>query len=93
MTPLHLQMLLHYHSRCEPYGKHEPEHASSPAVAAYRSDLLRAGLIEVDGRAPPPGVESAGFTTTDKGRFYVDRLCSLPLPEATWIIPAAQSTD
>lgn len=87
MTPLHLQMLLWHHTRAEPYAKHEPDHAASPVVAACRRDLLEHGLIEPDPRAHPKGVEGSGWTTTAKGRAYVDALCSLPFPVCKWIIP------
>lgn len=80
-------MLLWYHSRCEPYGKHEPDHATSYAVSKYLGDLIEAGLIEKDGRVPPQGVKGSGFRTTEKGRFYVEALCSLPLPVNCWKIP------
>jgi len=89
MTPLHINILLWHHTRAEPYAKYEPDHRNSPVVAAYRHDLQEAGLIKPDPQEHPEGIEGSGWITTDKGRAYVDALCSLPLPECKWIIPNA----
>ncbi len=84
MTPLHIRMLLHYHSIGEPYAKHDPNHADSPAVWEYRGDLLRDGLIEAN------ACSGSGWGATPKGRAHVEALCSLPLPECRWVTPTRE---
>jgi hypothetical protein len=47
VTPLHLQIMIHYHCSPTPYGdKHNPEHANSPAVTEFTQELFNAGFIE-----------------------------------------------
>jgi hypothetical protein len=81
MTPLHIKMLFHYHAVAEPYAMRHPEHANSAAVEEYRNDLLSANLIE------PSDNSGSGFTTTERGRVYVDAICSVPWPVQKWVMP------
>lgn len=47
MTPLHIQLLLHFYAIAEPYAKHDPQHAESSAVRDYTENLVMMGLIIV----------------------------------------------
>lgn len=67
VTPLHIQMMLHYYAIATPYAVHEPEHASSPAVQKYRYQLYKWGLLE-------PNDSESGWYPTAQGREYIERL-------------------
>ena len=87
MTPLQLQMLLHYYTRPTPYAEHEPLHARSFAVKEQREELERLGLLEVCHQF------DGGYGVTDRGIAYIEGLKSLPLPEKHWIIPGLASAQ
>jgi len=86
MTPLHLQMLLHYYAIAEPYAKNDPLHAESRAVSRYRDQLVSLKLIHED---PTSG---SGYSCTERGFAYVEALKALPLPEVftEWKIPSVK---
>jgi hypothetical protein len=75
MSPVQITMLLHYYARCE-----EPERPNRHVI----NELLEAGLLEPQ---VPVGEATALWKTTEKGRFYVERLCTLPLPVMKWVMP------
>ena len=52
--------------------------SSAPSVIQSIQMLQEAGLIERDDRH---------YTTTAKGKFYLDHLLSIPFPERTFHIP------
>ena len=69
MTPLHLKILLHYHCvHSVMYAFDDPYHANSNTVKEYTKQLVADGLIER---------EDEFYSTTEKGKFYVEALCSL----------------
>lgn len=71
LTPLEMEMLLHFYCRPTPF--------ETPANADLVSQSLRrlhdAGLID---RMDFP-------STTDKGRAWVERALSTPLPVQKWV--------
>lgn len=81
MSPLHIQLILHYHISPEPYAQHEPQHAKSLAVTEYRAQLLHHGLLEhwADG---PDSVK-----VTERGKVYIEGLRAVPLPIQKWVMP------
>jgi hypothetical protein len=81
MTPLQLQMMLHYYTRAEPYAYREPEHATSGAVRDQRQLLENDGLIE------PSETSGSGYCVTPRGSAFIEALCETPLPICMWIIP------
>ena len=79
MTPLHIKILLHYYVSTDEY-----ERGYYPSTAGeYIHDLFEMGLIEEKDR---PIVEPR-HRISDKGKFYVNVLCTTPLPVHQWIIP------
>lgn len=73
MTPLQIQMLLHF--RCSP-GPFKPwASAQDEAMQMFREE----GLIAHGGLC--------AAELTDRGRAYVDFLCAMPLPVANWSLP------
>lgn len=83
MTPLHIDILIHYHTRPTEYGK-EDDNFYAPAVREAVDWMVGANLLE----SSDPG-DDASFRTTDKGDAYIDAICTLPLPEkkTVWSIP------
>lgn len=82
VTPLHLNILLHYYAKSEPYAVEKPNHARSEATLQYTSELVSLGLMERDEIAP------SGYICTPKGCVYVEALLNLPLPIQKWEMPA-----
>lgn len=73
MTPLQIQMMLHYYAIAEPYAMRQPEHAGSRSVIDQRMKLINLGLLSVVPETP------SGYRPTELGREYVDRLCNTPI--------------
>lgn len=83
MTPLQIQMMLHYYTRNEPYAVREPAHANSGAVHTQRLCLITDEMLTTD-----PTSDSC-FKVTERGHAYVDALMGLPLPIKKWVMPDA----
>ncbi len=83
MTPLQIQMMLHYYAIAEPYACRQPEHANSEAVHQQRHSLICDELLETD-----PGSPSS-FRVTERGLAYVKALKDMPLPIKKWVMPDA----
>jgi hypothetical protein len=73
MTPLHLQILLHYYTIAEPYAKNDPAHANSKATIDCTQQLIRFGLIYAD----PKGL--SGYQVTTCGEAFIARLLGTPI--------------
>lgn len=71
MTPLMIQMMLHYYAICEPYACRDQVHANSIAVSQQRHQLYKLGLL-----IPDDG--PSGWYPTEAGRDYVERLKQVP---------------
>lgn len=80
MTPLHINLMLHYHTTPAPYAERDPEHANSPAVLSMRAELIKWGLIE-------PSSDGTTWCSTEKGSAYVKHLCAVQVPIAQWVQP------
>jgi len=82
MTPLEIEILLHYYYSGEDFRKGD---FSAPAVRAA-IDLFQVldggSLLTKD----PCDMEK-NYTITDRGRAYVNALCSMPLPVSKWVMP------
>lgn len=79
MTPLEIDMLVHYYTRPTEYGNKDDNY-DAPAVKASLSWMVSADLLkrqELDGT----------YKITEKGKAYVDAFRNLPLPEKHWIVP------
>ena len=85
MTPLHIDILIHYHTRPTEYGK-EDNNFSAPAVREAIKWMVGANLLESN---DPRDDANHSFRTTDRGNAYIDAMSTLPLPEKqiVWTIP------
>lgn len=74
MTPLQIQMLLHFHCVAAPFEPWGPAH--SEALEWFISE----GVVDVmDGLDRP--------RLTARGEAYVKFLCDMPFPVAQWVLP------
>lgn len=80
MTPLQIQMMLHYYAICEPYAADRPAHAGSLAVISQRDQLCNIGMLQSE-------VSDSGFSVTEKGRAYVEAVCAVQIPVCKWVQP------
>jgi hypothetical protein len=83
MTPLQIQMMLHYYAIAEPYSIRDERHANSPAVREQRLELVALGLLENGGDG-----HVSGYRVTECGRTYVKALCEMPLPVLRYVMPS-----
>ena len=100
MTPLHVQILLHYQGRPTPYSAENRDHQLAPATVEYHADLVRDGLLD---RLADPNEYGCSFLITDRGRALVTAICNTPLPQLVkvWVVrhqaakagPTLQSTQ
>lgn len=82
MTPLHIEMLLHYYTRP---GDYRDGDFSASAVSEYLAQLLENGLI---GPLQDEGPEErTAYQITDKGKFLVNVICNMPMPVQSWAMP------
>lgn len=80
LTPLHLQIFLHYFVSQEEWPMlHSPTHGE------YAEKLVREGLLEH--RWHEPG---ASYRATEMGRAHVEALTRVPFPVCKWITPAIE---
>jgi hypothetical protein len=85
MTPLQMQMMIHYYARLTPYAEHEPDHANSLAVRDQRQQLVACGLLVQ--KTDETGWDGTSYCVTDKGRAYVNHLREVQIPVAVWVQP------
>jgi hypothetical protein len=73
LTPLHIQILLHYYAIAEPYAKDKPAHANSIATITYTQQLVQHGLIYRNEDSP------SGYSSTTCGEAFIERLLATPI--------------
>ncbi len=74
MTPLALEIIIHYYYSPEDYREGD---ASAPAVKDTICSLFKNGLLEA-----AESSSSCKYRITDKGKFYVEEgLCKVPFPK------------
>lgn len=79
MTPLQIEMILHFHCHVDPWDR-----ADAPACVEAFQGFIRDGLIEPTFTMDRP-------TLTNRGRAFIHFLTTLPLPVEMWSIPGAES--
>lgn len=81
MTPLAIDILLHYHTRPGEYGERD-NNSQAPAVQSEITRMLYNELLTFHDTD-----HGASMVITDKGNAYVRGLCNMPFPEQHWVIP------
>ena len=74
-APLKIEIVLFFH--CRPKGQVPSFSTTSPVYRQFTTELIAEGILE---RTP----EGDWYTTTDKGKAYVDGLCELGYPQQKW---------
>lgn len=82
MTPLKIEMLLHYYCRPDDYRGGD---FTAPAVNEALDDFLRDELIE---HSEHQAANPAHYVITERGRVYVEALSAVQLPERRWVMPS-----
>ena len=77
MTPLHIEILLHYNRGV---GDYRDGDFSATAVNEYIKQLESDELIAMAGKMSGDSI----YKVTDRGMFFLDAICNLPLPAAKW---------
>lgn len=75
MTPLQIEMILHFHCINEPWPR-----LDAPACRDAIDGFIKDGVVNAC-------FDRSVITLTDRGRAYVHFLCAVPLPNASWAIP------
>ena len=86
MTPIQIEIMLHYNSRTNDYGQAD-DNFDAPAVQQTISWFIEADLLEPNPVASPEE-DGPKYRITKKGLAYIDGLRNLPLPVCEWRIPA-----
>lgn len=81
MNIVTLELLFWYHVRCE---DHPRLNLSVPAVMEGMHFLLQNELIQTQIKTKE---NSASYTTTARGRVYIEAIKKLPLPVKAWVMP------
>lgn len=86
MTPLHLQIALHYWCFDYDYENGEGLHYHSMATQQYLGELVSAGLLECRALSQVKPLYKANREAL---KVYIEALCSVPLPveKKIWAIP------
>lgn len=82
MSPLALHMFLDAATSAGPVRDY-PNNNGMPVHTECMDMLEEMGLVQTSGGP----FESRIYTPTEKGRAYLQFLCSLPLPVSNWTLP------
>jgi hypothetical protein len=86
MTPLQIEILLHYWSRAEDYRQGD---FSAPAVREAIDWFMHEGMLERNMSAD----RLTSYRTTDRAQAWIRHVTDLPLPTMTWVIEAARPNN
>jgi len=81
MSPLALQLFIDASTMACPFAEY-PSNNNMPIHQECMDMLEQAGLLETQGGPS----ETRRYTSTAKGRAYLQFLCSLPFPVANWTL-------
>lgn len=83
MTPLQIQILLHYY--CSPTDFRDGDF-TAPAVHEAIEDFEESGFLRL---SDPSDQLGSILVSTDKNAAFINALCSIPEPIQKWVIPVA----
>ena len=84
MTPLHLEILMHYYTRGVDY-----EHLTNETVREYLRHHLQDGIMEQE----TDGTMVRAYRVTEKGRVWIEHILNLPYPQHAWVMSAASGSQ
>ncbi len=82
MTPLEIEIILHYYARANDYRDGD---ISAPSVRETIDRFLEDE--DILGSYPPCPESPRKYHLTERGRIFVEALCALPLPEKHRVMP------
>lgn len=77
--PFNVDILMWYHSRCEPHPR-----IDIPAVISFTNELLRLGIIEPCKMATDVDGTNI-YQTTPIGSAWVKAICNVPMPKTAFV--------
>ncbi len=80
MSPLQLQILLHYHCCVDDYPDLTP-----PAQQEFMHRFLRDGYLIRTDQYNQMNATGAKYKATEKLHFYCEALCNTPEPRQIWV--------
>lgn len=83
MTPLEIDILMHYHCRAEDYPNLTP-----PAQQSALQYFLTNGYLEKTELHEDMPAKTMNYTPTEKLPVYCEALCKVPEPKQVWIVGA-----
>lgn len=72
ITPLHLEILLHYYTSPGPFPR------TIWVCAEFQDDLIKEGILDVP-------IHDGVATITDKGKAWMHDILNTPFPTLAWI--------
>ena len=82
MTPLEIEILLHYYTRAVDYRDGD---FTAPAVRQALDSFYELGMLRHATRKSDSGPLS--YEVTERAEAYIQALCALPLPVQKWVMP------
>jgi len=94
MSPLFIKIMLHFYSSPFPYVHPETPIRYPEAVTDIIETARADGLLNTNEHLLAR-IEERPFTLTPRGKAYVDRLMSTPLPRKveTWVFDDPEATE
>lgn len=80
MTPLEIEILLHYLTRVVDYR--DGDYLNAPAVIEALDNFVREDMLK-----PIDGKHGAKFRLLPRAVAFIGHICSLPLPVMKWEMP------
>lgn len=82
LTPLHIDIVLHYHARAS-----DMTNLEAPAVRQYVNELVESGILAPRDIGLRNMLDHRSYRLTEKGGVWLDALLSLPFPVQKWAMP------
>lgn len=89
MTPLEIEMLLHYHCRADEHPRLDAPAVRDALHGFLKDGILRTRTVE---EMRPAMVNGSSYTPTERGCTLVRALCAVPYPESRWVMPEPYPT-
>lgn len=81
MTPLQLEMLLHYYASADDFRDGD---FGAPSVREAIAHFKAAEMLTIS-----DGTSNATYSITERGRVYVEAVLAVPMPERRWVMPSS----
>lgn len=89
MTPIEIEIMLHYYSRANDFRDGD---FNAPAVEVALAKLVNVGLLAHGPNLRVRGYLPTHYHITEGGEVYVRALKAVPLPVRQWVMPKANAS-